>query len=249
MKPLALIGAILVICAAGAVMLVTRAVAPAITLHDARLIPTADGHALVVTIENPGPPDRLIEVSTSAEGQLMVAGALFSTGLPIPSGASPSLSTDGAHGMLLALEGETREGRLVPVTLRFANAGAVSTRARISGPSGMDHSAEYAVPANEPAPSVGIAATATGDGWRISIEAGNFSFSREAVDGPHQPGVGHAHLFVDGLKLGRIFGTEVAVGALPDGDHEFRVTLNTNDHRVYVVDGLPVTAAARATAD
>ncbi len=243
MKPLALVAALLVIGASGTVFLVSRAVGPNITLADAQLLPMAGGHALVVSIDNPGAADRLVEVSTSGEGQLMVVGALFSEGLAIPAGAKPSLSVDGAHGMLMALGGETGEGRLVPISLTFEKAGTVSTRARIVGGMQMDHGADYPVPLGEPAPQVAIGAVETRDGWQVTIVAESFTFSREAVDTAHQPGVGHGHLYLNGLKLGRIYGPDVTLGALPAGDHELRVTLNTNDHQTYVVDGLPVTAA------
>ena len=175
----------------------------------------------------------------------MVAGALFSAGLPIPAGGAPSLSMDGAHGMLTALEGEAKEGRLIPVTLRFAAAGAVSTRARIVEGGTMAHDERYEVPAGEQAPSVRIAAEAEGEGWRVTLEVRDFAFSRDGVDGPHRPGAGHAHLYLDGLKLGRVYDTETIVGALPEGEHELRVELNTNDHRVYSVDGLAVSDAVR----
>jgi len=240
MKPLALLGALVVIAIAATVMLVTRSAGPEIRLSDAQLIPMGGGHALVVTIDNPGPPDRLIEVSTSAEGQLMVAGALFSAGLPIPAKAAPSLSIDGAHGMLTALEGETKAGRLIPVTLRFESAGAVSTRARIVDTVQMSHGNSFEVPEDEPAPSVRIHAVQEGAGWRVTLDVENFTFSRDAVDAPHQPGVGHGHLYLDGLKLGRIYDTETIVGTLPAGEHELKIELNTNDHRTYAVDGMIV---------
>jgi len=37
---------------------------------------------------------------------------------------------------------------------------------------------------------------------------------------------------------------EARIGALPPGDHRIEVTLNTNDHRAYVVGDVPVTASA-----
>ena len=61
---------------------------------------------------------------------------------------------------------------------------------------------------------------------------------------PHVPGTGHAHLYLNGLKLGRLYVPSARIGALPPGDHMVRVTLNANDHRAYVVDGDPVTAIA-----
>nr|WP_253913453.1 copper chaperone PCu(A)C [Pseudoruegeria sp. HB172150] len=234
--------------AAGAALFLIFGRATDIALTDAQLVPMGGGYALTVKIDNPGPPDRLIEVSTG-EGQLMMAGASFTEGLPVPAGSTPALAMDGAHGMLMGLPGETEEGRLVPITLRFAEAGAVSTRARVAGGMDMDHSDYYPVPPDEPAPHLEMLVGPEDDGWKIMLQAENFTFSAEAADSPHVPGIGHGHLYLDGLKLGRVYGTEQHVGALPPGDHELRVTLNTNDHRAYFVDGAPVTAAARVSVD
>ena len=51
------------------------------------------------------------------------------------------------------------------------------------------------------------------------------------------------------MKLGRMLEPEAHIGALPKGQHEVRVTLNTNDHRAYVVDDVPVSAAAQIVVD
>jgi hypothetical protein len=59
----------------------------------------------------------------------------------------------------------------------------------------------------------------------------------------HVPGMGHGHIYVGGMKLDRLFKSEYLIGQLPPGRHEVRVTLNTNDHRAYVVDDVPVSAS------
>jgi hypothetical protein len=51
------------------------------------------------------------------------------------------------------------------------------------------------------------------------------------------------------MKLGRLFAPEYHIGPLPPGSHEIRVTLNTNDHRAYVVGDTPVTASTIITVD
>ena len=90
----------------------------------------------------------------------------------------------------------------------------------------------------EPAPRLALSVAPDGDGWRVSIEAEDFTFSEEFVDLYHVPGMGHGHLYVGGMKMGRLYAPEAYIGALPKGQHEIRVTLNTNDHRAYVVSDL-----------
>jgi len=78
-------------------------------------------------------------------------------------------------------------------------------------------------------------------GYTVLVRTQNFTFSKEKADGPHEAGIGHGHLYVGGVKIGRVYGTTAIVPPLPVGEHIVRVTLNTNDHRTYVVDGDPVT--------
>lgn len=250
MKPLWLLGAAILLAFIGAGAWLFIMQAPGITLRDATLEPMGDGFALALTIDNPGLPDRLIEVSTSADAQLILAGALFSEGLAIPAGSTPGLAIDGAHGMLTDLEGSTAPGRLVPVTLRFANAGPASTRARIIEGMGASHGGTaYAVPKDEPAPAIALTVTADRDGWALRVETRNFTFDEAAADGPHAPGHGHAHIYLDGLKLSRLYGPTYRIGALPPGTYTVRVALNTNDHRAYEVNGERVAATAEITVD
>ena len=130
LKPLPLVAALLVLALAGAALLLAPR-GPQITLTDAVLSPMGEGLMLTLKIDSPDGPDRLLAVSSDEATQVMVMGAPFAGGLPIPAGGTPSLSADGAHGMLMGVD-DAGEGRLVPVTLTFQQAGEVSTRARIS---------------------------------------------------------------------------------------------------------------------
>lgn len=53
----------------------------------------------------------------------------------------------------------------------------------------------------------------------------------------HYPGEGHAHLYVDGQKIARLYGKWYHIEELSPGQHEITVTLNANDHREYAVNG------------
>ena len=71
-----------------------------------------------------------------------------------------------------------------------------------------------------------------------------FTFAPEKVNTTHVPGEGHAHLYVDGVKLRRVYGPWAHVEGLSSGMHEISVTLNANTHEEYAVDGQSITAAA-----
>ena len=89
-----------------------------------------------------------------------------------------------------------------------------------------------------PGQHVAIAATATADGGvNVSIDAEGFQFTPESVDQAHTPGAGHAHIYVDGEKLGRVFESDYSIESLPPGEHEIRVSLNANDHRDLTYEG------------
>ena len=51
------------------------------------------------------------------------------------------------------------------------------------------------------------------------------------------------------MKIGRLYQPEARIGTLPKGEHQVRLTLNTNDHRAYVVGDQPVTATATIVVD
>ena len=63
-----------------------------------------------------------------------------------------------------------------------------------------------------------------------------FTFTGADVFDP-VPGEGHAHLYVDGKMMTMIYGPEFNLPALEPGTHQVMVTLSTNDHLEYVVDG------------
>jgi copper(I)-binding protein len=246
MKGLRLLIALVCFSIAGAAFYFQGDGVPKITLSGAVLQPMGPGHALTLTIDNPGWSERLIEVSTDDTGPAMLTSGAPVLGIPAES--TPSFAMDGVHAMVMGL-GDMEDGRLVPVRLAFERGGEITTRARVSTAMMMDHSAPFDVPADEPAPKLRVTVTPHGSGWNVLAEVQDFTFSKSAVDGPHQPGIGHAHLYLNGLKLQRMYGPEARIGALPPGAYEVRVTINTNDHLVYSVDGLPVTAAAEITVD
>jgi hypothetical protein len=74
-------------------------------------------------------------------------------------------------------------------------------------------------------------------GWNLQVETSDFAWAPQNASTEPVMGEGHAHLYVDGTKLGRLYGEWYYLGGLPEGDHEVRVTLNANDHSDYTWDG------------
>ena len=68
----------------------------------------------------------------------------------------------------------------------------------------------------------------------------NFAFAPEHASRDHVPGEGHAHVYVNGVKLGRFYGPWLHLDNLPPGEVTVEVTLNANDHRPLSVAGKPV---------
>lgn len=77
-------------------------------------------------------------------------------------------------------------------------------------------------------------------GWNLRLRVDNFRFTPEAVNQTHQPGTGHAHVYINGEKHGRIYGAWHHLAPLGPGRHQLRVSLNTNDHREYAHQGRPI---------
>lgn len=77
-------------------------------------------------------------------------------------------------------------------------------------------------------------------GWNFQVETENFVFSPQNASRPDVLGEGHAHIYVDGVKLGRLYGEWFYIRDLPAGSHEIRVSLNGNSHAPYYYAGLPV---------
>lgn len=74
-------------------------------------------------------------------------------------------------------------------------------------------------------------------GWNVHIKTTKFRFAPEDVNGAKQDGVGHAHLYVDGRKVARVYSPWFHLTIKQPGEHTIRATLNTNDHADYAIDG------------
>jgi hypothetical protein len=75
------------------------------------------------------------------------------------------------------------------------------------------------------------------EGGNLYVETDGFTFAPQDAGGSHVAGQGHAHVYVNGVKVGRIYGRALQLGNLAAGENEVRVTLNANDHSIYTIDG------------
>lgn len=229
----------------------------AITLTEARAVPVKGEPGAVriyLQISNSGAPDRLI-AAHSSKGEALLYSPEATRGPAIPLGRRASLAADGAHVKLSGLD-TPEDGQLIALSLEFENAGRTNVQARVDDPEAIGDAGRFGlfgvgdiciVEDGEPAPEITLEAVAEDDAVMLRVIANEFTFSQDMMGSDHVPGMGHGHLYLDGLKLERLFEPEARIEGLPKGEHILRVTLNTNDHRAYVVDDEPVTASISVT--
>lgn len=77
------------------------------------------------------------------------------------------------------------------------------------------------------------------DGFNIQILTENFTFTPSAINGEVMQNEGHAHLYVNGEKIQRVYGNWVHLPSslLVSGANAVTITLNANDHSEWAVNG------------
>ncbi|MBD2576897.1 hypothetical protein H6G50_04275 [Oscillatoria sp. FACHB-1406] len=81
-------------------------------------------------------------------------------------------------------------------------------------------------------------------GWNLEIRLENFRFAPERVNIDSSTVEGHAHLFVNGQKVTRLYSNWYYLPELPSGRNEIKVSLNTNQHEMLMHDGKEIAATA-----
>lgn len=100
----------------------------------------------------------------------------------------------------------------------------------------MDHDTPLSLAAGPSVPTLAVMVHEDpAAGWNLHIMTENFTFSPQNASLAHVAGEGHAHIYINDVKLGRIYGPWVHLDALPDGEVTVEVTLNANDHRPLAV--------------
>ncbi len=85
------------------------------------------------------------------------------------------------------------------------------------------------------------------DGYDVQILARDFAFAPAAIDREVRENEGHAHVYVKGVKIARVYGDWVHLPAalFRAGENEVRVTLNANDHSEWTSGGEPIASTVR----
>ena len=86
-------------------------------------------------------------------------------------------------------------------------------------------------------------------GWNLNVKTSNFTFDAAAAGRDNVEGNGHAHVYVNGMKLGRIYGDWHHIASLPKGQHEISVSLYANDHRGLALGGAKITSTTKVTVE
>lgn len=114
---------------------------------------------------------------------------------------------------------------------------------------GHEHSNEHEhgaieIPISQPVPTVNlIAHPDSRQGWNLEMQVTNFQLAPEHVNQPSTTtSEGHAHLYVDGVKITRLYSNWYYLESLPPGKHEVTVGLNANGHEALMHNGRPIQA-------
>lgn len=94
------------------------------------------------------------------------------------------------------------------------------------------HEMPHILPEGAGAPSLDLVVHEDpASGWNLELVTSSFSFAPQNASEEHIPGEGHAHLYINGEKIGRLYGHWVHLSELPEGENLIEVDLNGNDHR------------------
>ena len=199
---------------------------------------------VALKIQNNGSAKKLISAeSPSADSVVIMNPGYEGASIIIPAQSDGIMAADGAHIMLMISADSFDEGAFVPLSLTFKDYGVVTTRLLNAGSdmAAMNHGGSGGVSVT-PSPKLSVSAPNgfSEDGFDIKLEVEDFSFVLAPDDAQHIPNEGHAHVYLNGLKLGRLYNSKFTLGAIPADEYELRVALNSNDHRPYLNEGSAV---------
>ena len=108
-----------------------------------------------------------------------------------------------------------------------------------------DHHAKVETSGFEAAPTLNLEVIKdSAAGWNLHLVTENFTFTPQKIDQDTNGGEGHAHVYVDGKKISRIYGPWFHLTGLTSGAHTIRISLNANNHSEFVFNGQAIEAIA-----
>ena len=125
---------------------------------------------------------------------------------------------------------------VIYMTNSLANANPATNKGGHQG--GHHHHKKVEIPPTQEAPSVDLIVHKDAmKGWNLEVKVANFNFAPEQVNTDSGVNKGHAHLFINGKKITRLYGSWYYLDNLEPGTNEVKVTLNTNKHEDLVKNG------------
>lgn len=113
------------------------------------------------------------------------------------------------------------------------------------GHGGMHHGS-LEIPEGQPVPQVTVTVEPDSlTGWNLQLQIADFEFAPERVNQASVVTEGHAHLFINGEKITRLYGPWYYIPFLPPGEHELLVELNGNGHETLTTGGKPIAATVK----
>lgn len=79
-------------------------------------------------------------------------------------------------------------------------------------------------------------------GWNFKVITKNFTFTPDQVNKENILNTGHAHIFIDGVKLTRLYAPHFYLPDFSIGEHDIKVSLNANNHSAYFLKGKEIAA-------
>ncbi|MDY6941147.1 MAG: hypothetical protein SWY16_26255 [Cyanobacteriota bacterium] len=109
---------------------------------------------------------------------------------------------------------------------------------------GMHHHGTMEIPDGQPVPEIGLVVSEDSvRGWNVEVQLKNFTLTPENVNQANRPGEGHAHLYINGEKMTRLYSNWYYLSELPPGEHTITVSLNSNQHDALTHNGQPIEAS------
>jgi hypothetical protein len=109
----------------------------------------------------------------------------------------------------------------------------------------VKHHHSVAIPKGQAVPKITLQITPDAmKGWNMNIQTENFAFAPEQASQSSKTTEGHAHFFLNGKKLARLYGPWAHIPSLPQGKNELKVSLNTNMHEDLTDEGKVIEATA-----
>lgn len=122
-------------------------------------------------------------------------------------------------------------GAITLASLAVGNIAIAETHRHSHGGAAHNHKM-MEIPTGQPIPSVKLIVHKDAlKGYNLEVQTTNFKFAPQAVNMAAKPGEGHAHIYVNGQKVARLYSSWYYLENLKPGKNKITVSLNANNHR------------------